>query len=107
MQNVDTKEKEEVMLTNNTTVASTKKERKPLLEIKDLTKCYDANLAVNSVNLTIYEGEIFALLGSSGCGKSTLLRMFAGFESPTSGSILLDGKDLTDIPPYKRPINMM
>lgn len=107
MQNFDTKEKEEVMLTNNTTVASTKKERKPLLEIKDLTKCYDANLAVNSVNLTIYEGEIFALLGSSGCGKSTLLRMFAGFESPTSGSILLDGKDLTDIPPYKRPINMM
>jgi putrescine transport system ATP-binding protein len=84
-----------------------KKERKPLLVIKDLTKKYDANIAVNNVNLTIYEGEIFALLGSSGCGKSTLLRMLAGFETPTSGEIFLDGKDMSTEPPYKRPVNMM
>ncbi len=88
-------------------IKNTPKERRPLLEIKNLTKKYDANVAVNDVSLTIYEGEIFALLGSSGCGKSTLLRMLAGFETPTSGSIVLDGKDLTDVPPYKRPLNMM
>ena len=88
-------------------IKNTAKERRPLLEIKNLTKKYDANVAVNDVSLTIYEGEIFALLGSSGCGKSTLLRMLAGFETPTSGSIVLDGKDLTDVPPYKRPLNMM
>ncbi|MEE1340429.1 MAG: putrescine ABC transporter ATP-binding subunit PotG [Succinivibrionaceae bacterium] len=88
-------------------IKNTPKERRPLLEIKNLTKKYDANVAVNDVSLTINEGEIFALLGSSGCGKSTLLRMLAGFETPTSGSIVLDGKDLTDVPPYKRPLNMM
>ncbi len=88
-------------------VKNTPKDRKPLLVIKDLTKAYDANLAVNNVNLTIYEGEIFALLGSSGCGKSTLLRMLAGFETPTSGAIYLDGQDMTNVPPYKRPVNMM
>ena len=58
-------------------------------------------------SLTINKGEIFALLGASGCGKSTLLRMLAGFETPTKGSIILDGQDLAGIPPYKRPINMM
>ncbi|STV76202.1 ABC transporter [Klebsiella michiganensis] len=58
-------------------------------------------------NLTIYKGEIFALLGASGCGKSTLLRMLAGFEQPTAGQIVLDGVDLARVPPYQRPINMM
>ena len=81
--------------------------RRPILEIKALNKQFDNFTAVNNVDLTLYEGEIFALLGSSGCGKSTLLRMLAGFEKPTSGSILLDGKELTGIPPYKRPVNMM
>lgn len=84
-----------------------KKQRRPLLEIKNLTKKYGENTAVNNVDLTIYEGEIFALLGSSGCGKSTLLRMMAGFEMPTSGSIYLDGKDMAKEPPYNRPVNMM
>ncbi len=57
--------------------------------------------------MTIYEGEIFALLGSSGCGKSTLLRMLAGFEHPSAGHIILDGEDIVDLPPYKRTLNMM
>ncbi|WP_019000503.1 polyamine ABC transporter ATP-binding protein [Succinimonas amylolytica] len=84
-----------------------KKVRRPLLEIRNLVKRYGEVAAVNNVDLTIYEGEIFALLGSSGCGKSTLLRMLAGFEQPTSGSIILDGKDMSVLPPYKRPVNMM
>lgn len=84
-----------------------KKVRRPLLEIRNLVKKYGDVAAVNNVDLTIYEGEIFALLGSSGCGKSTLLRMLAGFEQPTSGSIILDGKDMSVLPPYKRPVNMM
>ena len=62
---------------------------------------------MDDVSLTIYKGEIFALLGASGCGKSTLLRMLAGFEQPTAGQIVLDGVDLSSVPPYQRPINMM
>ena len=66
-------------------------QRKPLVEIKKLTKVYNGGVvAVDNVDLTIYEGEIFALLGSSGCGKSTLLRMLDGLESPTSGEIIID-----------------
>lgn len=79
----------------------------PLLEIRHLTKSFDGQNAVDDINLTIYRGEIFALLGASGCGKSTLLRMLAGFETPSSGQILLDGVDLAKIPPYERPVNMM
>ncbi|EEP92568.1 Putrescine transport ATP-binding protein potG [Yersinia kristensenii ATCC 33638] len=79
----------------------------PLLEIRNLTKSFDGQAAVDDVNLTIYKGEIFALLGASGCGKSTLLRMLAGFEQPTQGQIVLDGQDLSHVPPYQRPINMM
>ncbi|XKM12591.1 putrescine ABC transporter ATP-binding subunit PotG [Orbaceae bacterium ac157xtp] len=96
---------------NNATTIQVQPKKKmitPLLEIKNLTKVFNDNYyAVDDVNLTIYEGEIFALLGASGSGKSTLLRMLAGFEQPTSGQIILDGKDLSTVPPYKRPINMM
>ena len=81
--------------------------RRPILEIRSLTKSFGAFKAVENVSLTLYEGEIFALLGSSGCGKSTLLRMIGGFETPTSGSILLEGRELIGVPPYKRPLNMM
>ena len=81
--------------------------RKPILTIKKLTKRFESFIAVDEVDLTIYEGEIFALLGSSGCGKSTLLRMLAGFETPTSGSIMLGNQELIGVPPYKRPVNMM
>ncbi|MCW2473485.1 putrescine ABC transporter ATP-binding subunit PotG [Candidatus Symbiopectobacterium sp. NZEC151] len=79
----------------------------PLLEVRNLTKSFDGQAAVDDVSLTIYKGEIFALLGASGCGKSTLLRMLAGFEHPTQGQIVLDGQDLSLVPPYQRPINMM
>lgn len=78
-----------------------------LLTIDRVTKKFDETLAVDSVSLTINQGEIFALLGGSGSGKSTLLRMLAGFERPTAGRILLDGQDITELPPYERPINMM
>ncbi len=77
------------------------------LVTEDLVKRFDEAVAVDEVNLSIRQGEIFALLGSSGCGKSTLLRMLAGFETPSSGRILLGGQDVAGLPPYERPINMM
>ena len=80
--------------------AKTRKALTPLLEIRNLTKSYDGQHAVDDVSLTIYKGEIFALLGASGCGKSTLLRMLAGFEQPSAGQIMLDGVDLSQVPPY-------
>lgn len=78
-----------------------------LLKIDRVTKKFDETVAVDDVSLNIHQGEIFALLGGSGSGKSTLLRMLAGFERPTDGRIFLDGQDITDMPPYERPINMM
>ncbi|WP_263143126.1 polyamine ABC transporter ATP-binding protein [Pseudomonas sp. RIT-PI-AD] len=78
-----------------------------LVKIDRVTKQFDETLAVDDVSLTINKGEIFALLGGSGSGKSTLLRMLAGFERPSSGRIFLDGVDITHMPPYERPINMM
>ena len=80
---------------------------KPYIQIKDLTKQFEDFNAVDAVNLDIYQGELFTILGSSGCGKSTLLRMLAGLETPTSGQIIIDGVDMTHIPPYERPVNMM
>ncbi|TAH11231.1 MAG: polyamine ABC transporter ATP-binding protein [Curvibacter sp.] len=77
------------------------------LVTEKLVKRFDEAIAVDEVSLSIAQGEIFALLGSSGCGKSTLLRMLAGFESPTSGRILLGGQDVAKLAPYDRPINMM
>jgi putrescine transport system ATP-binding protein len=77
------------------------------LQIQGVTKDFGGYKAVNNVSLDVKQGEIFALLGSSGCGKTTLLRMLAGFETPTSGRILLEGRDLAEMPPYECPINMM
>ena len=79
----------------------------PLVQIRNVTKEFDGVTAVDRVSLDIHRGELFAILGSSGCGKTTLLRMLAGFEQPTSGSILIDGVDVTTAPPYERPVNMM
>jgi putrescine transport system ATP-binding protein len=79
-----------------------------LLRIEGLSKVFDGSVrAVDNISMSVAKGEIFALLGSSGCGKSTLLRMLAGFEAPTSGKIFLSGTDITELPPYQRPINMM
>ena len=77
------------------------------LQIQDVVKDFDGYKAVNNVSLDIAQGEIFALLGSSGCGKTTLLRMLAGFETPTSGRIVLNGQDLAGLAAYDRPLNMM
>ncbi|HUE93743.1 polyamine ABC transporter ATP-binding protein [Pseudomonas sp.] len=83
------------------------KPKEVLVKIERVTKKFDETIAVDDVSLTINKGEIFALLGGSGSGKSTLLRMLAGFERPSEGRIILDGVDITDLPPYERPINMM
>lgn len=80
----------------------------PYLQIQDVVKDFGGGaVAVNHVSLDIAKGEIFALLGSSGCGKTTLLRMLAGFETPSSGRIVLNGQDLATMPAHNRPINMM
>jgi len=80
---------------------------KPFVRIRNVSKKFGDVLAVNDVSLDIYKSELFCLLGGSGSGKSTLLRMLAGFETPTSGSIEIDGQDMTAEPPYNRPVNMM
>ena len=78
------------------------------LRIDDVVKDFGGGaVAVNHVSIDIAQGEIFALLGSSGCGKTTLLRILAGFETPTSGRVLLEGKDIGGLAPYERPFNMM
>ncbi|HEU0225875.1 MAG TPA: polyamine ABC transporter ATP-binding protein [Steroidobacteraceae bacterium] len=79
----------------------------PYVRIDKVTKKFGEFVAVDDVSLNIYRGEIFCLLGGSGCGKTTLLRMMAGFEVPTSGTISIDGVDITCLPPYERPVNMM
>jgi putrescine transport system ATP-binding protein len=82
-------------------------EQKPFIEFRNVTKKFGDFVAVNNLSLKIYKREFFALLGGSGCGKTTLMRMLAGFETPTSGEIFLDGQDLSGIPPFRRPSNMM
>jgi putrescine transport system ATP-binding protein len=77
------------------------------VRIVNVTKRFGDFTAVDNVSLDIRRGEIFCLLGGSGSGKTTLLRMLAGFESPSSGSIYIDGADMSTIPPYERPVNMM
>jgi putrescine transport system ATP-binding protein len=79
----------------------------PYIRIERVSKKFGEFVAVNDVSLNIYRGEIFCLLGGSGCGKTTLLRMLAGFEEPTAGAIFIDGVDMSGVPPYERPVNMM
>jgi putrescine transport system ATP-binding protein len=80
---------------------------RPYVEVERVTKSFGDFKAVDDVSLKIYKGEIFCLLGASGCGKTTLLRMLGGFETPSSGRIFIDGEDMTGVPPYERPVNMM
>ena len=82
-------------------------EAKPFIRIQGVTKNFGDFSAVSNVDLDIYRGELFCLLGGSGCGKSTLLRMLAGFETPSSGTIYIDGMEMSEVPPYNRPVNMM
>lgn len=79
----------------------------PQIKIEGISKRYGSFPALRKLDLEIYKGEFFSLLGGSGCGKTTLLRILGGFESPSQGRILIDGIDITKLPPYKRPINMM
>ncbi len=85
-------------------MTNTTKEK--IIELVDLTRKFeDGMVAVDNVNLYVRKGEFITFLGPSGCGKTTTLRMIAGFDKPTSGKILLNGKDISDLPPNKRPIN--
>ena len=79
----------------------------PFIKLRSVSKKFGEFTAVDNIDLDIYKGELFSLLGGSGCGKTTLLRMLAGFEPPSSGTIYIDGVDMTEVPPYARPINMM
>src|SRR4029079_4363070 len=80
---------------------------RPLVRFEAVSKRFGSVVAVERLSLDIFEREFFALLGPSGCGKTTLLRMLAGFEQPSEGRILLDGADISGLPPHRRPINMM
>ena len=88
-------------------ISQSGKKEKPFLQIRGLTKKFGAITAVDNIDLDIYQGELFCLLGGSGCGKSTLLRMLAGFEFPEAGTISIDGIDMSQVPAYERPTNMM
>ena len=78
---------------------------KPIIELHNIVKYYGDNCVVDGINLDIYENEFVTLLGPSGCGKTTTLRMIGGFEYPTSGEIIVNGKIINDLPAYARPIN--
>lgn len=82
-------------------------DEKPIIQFKNVTKRFGDFTAIDNLTLDIYAKEFFALLGPSGCGKTTLMRMLGGFETPTEGTILLDGVDIGPVPPNERPVNMM
>jgi putrescine transport system ATP-binding protein len=79
----------------------------PQILIEGVSKSYGSNTAVDNISLSIYKGEMFALVGASGCGKTTLLRMLAGFVEPSGGRICIDGVDMSTVAPHQRPVNMM
>ena len=76
-----------------------------IIEIKNVSKSFGDKCILNNVSINVKKGEFITLLGASGCGKTTLLRMLAGFGHPDSGEILINGVDITDIPPHERPVN--
>lgn len=77
------------------------------ISIRNVDKYFGSFQAIENVSMNIGHGEFFSLLGASGCGKTTLLRMLAGFETPTSGEIYIDGQPMSDVPPHFRPVNMV
>lgn len=85
------------------------KTNKTLIDISNISKIFPGQETptLDNINLKIKQGDLFTLVGPSGCGKTTLLRILAGFEKPSDGKIILDGKDITDLQPYERPLNMM
>jgi spermidine/putrescine ABC transporter ATP-binding subunit len=84
-----------------------KSDVKPIISFRNITKRWGSTIAVDNVSLDIEPGEFFALLGPSGCGKTTLLRILAGLEVPSEGQVLIDGRDMAEIPPNKRAVNMV
>ncbi len=80
---------------------------RPQIEMQGVSKAYGGFAAVDDVTLSIYRGEMFALVGSSGCGKTTLLRLLAGFATQSAGRITIDGAEMAGVPPHQRPVNMM
>lgn len=77
----------------------------PLLELKNVTKFFGSNKVLDDIDLTINDGEFLTLLGPSGCGKTTILRLIAGFERPTTGKIVMNGKEISHLPPNRRGVN--
>ena len=88
-------------------VSTSERSSDTVIALERLNKQFGSVMAVDNVELDIQRGEFISLLGPSGCGKTTTLRMIAGFETPTSGRILVDGKDVSEIPPYRRHVNMV
>jgi spermidine/putrescine transport system ATP-binding protein len=80
---------------------------RPMVELRNVSKRFGSFMAVENVSLQIRQGEFLTLLGPSGCGKTTMLRMISGFETPTEGAVLLDGQDVTYVPPYRRDVNQV
>ena len=78
---------------------------KVIAQLENITKDYDGVQILKPTNLSIYEGEFLTFLGPSGCGKTTTLRIIAGLETPTEGTVILEGRDVTNLPPYKRNVN--
>src|SRR6187397_1643469 len=79
----------------------------PMVELRRVTKRFDSFTAVDDITLEIKRGEFLTLLGPSGCGKTTILRMISGFETPTEGTVWLEGADVTSLPPYRRSVNQV
>ncbi len=79
----------------------------PVLDIQNLKKCFGSFTAVDTLNFQVEDGSFFSILGPSGCGKTTLLRMIAGFQKPTEGKLLIRGKDMSNVPPNRRPVNLV
>ena len=81
--------------------------KRPLIELQNISKSFDGKMVLDELDLTIHENEFVTLLGPSGCGKTTTLRILGGFETPDTGCVLFEGKDITNLPPNKRQLNMV